>query len=226
MLLTANKARSLLTGSVTSAAGQVAAITASSGALFVGVGGIATSTGNPMRCVLTAVDANGNDTGAYEIVNVTRSGDNLTLVSRGLEGTTAASWSAGTVIECRPTAGTPLVMGPQGVISGVGTSGLTATTMTSQLPGGTAISIPGGTLAAGDAVILEAVWGHVGTTTAWTLDIIFNGTNSAHSFFGPTASNKSAWTRAVLPSGRRRSRPSAASSAPGAACSPRTTSGR
>lgn len=105
MLLFANKARSTLTTSVTSAAGQVATITTGDGGLFVGVGGVATSTTNPMRCVLTAVDANGNDTGAYEIVEVVRSGDNLTLQSRGLDGTTAAAWSAGAVIECRPTAG-------------------------------------------------------------------------------------------------------------------------
>lgn len=104
MLLFANKARSTLTNSVTSAAGQVATVTASTGALFVGVGGVATSTTNPMRCVLTAVDANGNDTGAFEVVEVVRSGDNLTLQARGLEGTTPSAWNAGAMIECRPTA--------------------------------------------------------------------------------------------------------------------------
>jgi hypothetical protein len=121
MLLFANKARTLLTGSVTSAAGQVAAVTTSSGALFVGVGGVATSTANPMRCVITAVDANGNDTGAFEIVEITRSADNLTLVSRGLEGTTAAAWSAGAVIECRSTADAPRAQNV-GVARKVGTS--------------------------------------------------------------------------------------------------------
>lgn len=108
MLLFANKARSALTGSVTAAVGQVAAVTAASGALFVGIGGVATSATNPMRCVMTAVDANGNDTGAFEIVEITRSGDNLTLVARGLEGTAAAAWGAGTVIENRPTADSQL----------------------------------------------------------------------------------------------------------------------
>lgn len=105
MLLFANKARSTLTNSVTSAAGQVATVTAGEGALFVGLGGFATSTTDPMRCVLTAVDGDGNDTGVYEIVEIVRSGDNLTLQSRGLEGTSAAAWGIGTIIECRATAG-------------------------------------------------------------------------------------------------------------------------
>lgn len=106
MLLFANKARTTLTAAVTTAAGQVATVQAGAGALFVGVGGVATSTTNPMRCVMTAVDAAGNDTGAFEVVEVVRSGDNLTLQSRALEGTTATAWGVGTVIECRDTADT------------------------------------------------------------------------------------------------------------------------
>lgn len=148
MLLFANKARSLLTGSVTSAAGQVAAVTGSSGALFVGVGGVATSTANPMRCVLTAVDGNGNDTGSYEVVEITRSADNLTLVSRGLEGTSAAAWAAGTVIECRPT-GALLDSARRTLFAGAGLTGQTTVTTPASLFS-SAPAIPAGFLVAGD----------------------------------------------------------------------------
>jgi hypothetical protein len=174
MLLFANKARTLLTGSVTSAAGQVAAVTTSSGALFVGVGGVATSTANPMRCVLTAVDGSGNDTGAFEVVEITRAADNLTLVSRGLEGTTAAAWSAGAVIECRPTAGHTM-RGPQllarGVGSASGTTGLMANTVNnaastnSLLVGAAPIVFPAGAFSAGDMLLFRLFFGHRGTTT-------------------------------------------------------------
>jgi hypothetical protein len=174
MLLFANKARTLLTGSVTSAAGQVAAVTTSSGALFVGVGGVATSTANPMRCVITAVDGSGNDTGAFEIVEVTRSSDNLTLVSRGLEGTTAAAWSAGAVIECRTTAGHTM-RGPQllarGVGSSSGTTGLMANTVNnaastnSLLVSASPIVFPAGAFSAGDMLLFRLFFGHRGTTT-------------------------------------------------------------
>lgn len=184
MLLFANKARSTLTTSVTSAAGQVATITTGDGGLFVGVGGVATSTTNPMRCVLTAVDANGNDTGAYEIVEVVRSGDNLTLQSRGLEGTTAAAWSAGAVIECRPSAGVQS-RGPQLIARGIGRStqalsssiaGAAGPIAASVLPGGNPLVIPAGTLVAGDQIHLVATFGHRGTTTAtnWESQLVLN----------------------------------------------------
>lgn len=107
MLLFANKASGTSTGgTITGSTADGATITlgAGEGAEFVGVGSVATSSANPMRVVLTAVDANGNDTGAYEIVEVTRSGDTLTTTARGLEGTTAAMWPSGTRVECRPTA--------------------------------------------------------------------------------------------------------------------------
>lgn len=198
MLLVANKARSALTGSVTAAAGQVASITATTGALFVGVGSVATSTFSPMRCVLTAVDANGNDTGAIEIVDVTRSGDNLTLVTRGLEGTTPAAWVVGTVIECRPTAGGLIVMGPSGVVSGIGQSGLVATAFTSLMPSSAPVSIPAGTLAAGDAVIVEGVYGKIGTTTAWTPEVALNTFFGSIGNFGAGASNVAVWFRFII----------------------------
>jgi hypothetical protein len=182
VLLFANKARTLLTGSVTSAAGQVAAVTTSSGALFVGVGGVATSTANPMRCVITAVDGSGNDTGAIEIVELTRSADNLTLVSRGLEGTTAAAWSAGAVIECRPTAGVSLRQ-PQVLFRGIGRSTQATasyTTASSVLPSGTPLSIPAGFLSAGDQLLIKTRYSHRGsaTTTNWQSQIAFQ------SFYG------------------------------------------
>lgn len=188
MLLFANKARSLLTGSVTSAAGQVAAVTAASGALFVGVGGVATSTTNPMRCVMTAVDGSGNDTGAFEVVEITRSGDNLTLVSRGLEGTTAAAWGAGTVIECRPSAGTRNRL-PQPLLVGVGQVGQTSTSAVSLMPGGAAYSIPGGTLAVGDQVIMRFIGARRGgqNTQSVNYEVFWN----AVSMFGGTLSSTS-----------------------------------
>lgn len=182
MLLNANGARSVLTASVTSAAGQVASITTATGTRFVGFSGLATSTANPMRCVMTAVDANGNDTGAFEIVEVTRSGDSLTLVRRGLEGTTAAAWGVGTVIENRPTAGLVDWAGNRLIARGIGRTGIVATADTSLLPGGTAISIPAGSLEVGDVLVVECVFGHVGgTTTAQNYDVIWN------SFYGTFA---------------------------------------
>jgi hypothetical protein len=179
MLLFANKARAAIAAgsSVTSAAGQVAAVTTGSGALFVGVGGVATSTANPMRCVITAVDANGNDTGAFEIVEITRSGDNLTLASRGLEGTTAVAWGAGTVIECRPTAGLSLRQ-PQVLFRGIGRSTqATASyaTASSVLPSGAPLSIPAGFLSAGDQLLIKTRYSHRGsaTSTNWQSQIAF-----------------------------------------------------
>lgn len=164
MLLFANKARAALTGSVTSAAGQVAAVTTGAGALFVGVGGVATSTANPMRCVITAVDANGNDTGAFEVVEVVRSGDNLTLQSRGLEGTSAAAWSAGAIVECRPTA-MITHRAPQILAGGQGRLGIaTSNVLTSLSPGGVPFSWPAGTFAVGDMLEVFANFSHTGTT--------------------------------------------------------------
>jgi hypothetical protein len=164
MLLFANKARSLLTSGITSAAGQTANITAASGALFVGVGGVATGTNKVIRCVLTAVDANGNDTGAYEIVEVTRAADVLTFVNRGLEGTTAAAWSAGTLVECRPSAGlryrSPLILA-----QGIGQQAVaTSNVLTSLLPGGTALSWPTNTFGVGDMLEVIANIRHTGTS--------------------------------------------------------------
>jgi len=180
MLLFANKARSFLTGSVTSAAGQVAAITTTSGALFVGVGGVATSTANPMRCVLTAVDANGNDTGAFEIVEVVRSGDNLTLQSRGLEGTSAAAWASGTVIECRQTAGVAAGAHEQTIVQ---RSGLLAQAGTNafviMMAGGAALTFPAGFFSVGDMLRTRAIYTKSGTANSVSVDLqtIDNGNN-------------------------------------------------
>lgn len=170
MLLFANKARSTLTGSVTSAAGQVAAVATGSGALFVGVGGVATSASNPMRCVLTAVDASGNDTGAFEVVEVVRSGDNLTLQSRGLEGTAAAAWGSGTVIECRSTAGSVSVGSVRTVH--VSTSGvaMSPTTQTSLLAEGP-YTIPANLMVPGDRLRCLAFFHHVGSSSAPTVGL-------------------------------------------------------
>jgi hypothetical protein len=190
MLLFANKARAALTGSVASAAGQVAAVTTGAGALFVGVGGVATSTTNPMRCVLTAVDANGNDTGAFEVVEVVRSGDNLTLQSRGLEGTTAAAWGAGTVIECRPTAelmsrGREIVL-----YQGVGQLNVaTNAVATSLLPGGTPLSIPIGLLDVGDFLRILAEFGHDGGTSQAQYYEVLTGGQSNLGFVGDAAAS-------------------------------------
>jgi hypothetical protein len=180
MLLFANKARTLLTGSVTSAAGQVAAVTTSSGALFVGVGGIATSTANPMRCVITAVDGSGNDTGAFEIVEITRSGDNLTLVSRGLEGTTAAAWSAGAVIECRSTADSTVRDRPIILKAGIGDLGKAYTgTAVSLMPSATQFTIPANTLQVGDLLIFSTQVTRRGTqnTQSMYVEMWIFGTN-------------------------------------------------
>lgn len=192
MLLFANKARAALTGSVTSAAGQVAAVTTGAGALFVGVGGVATSTANPMRCVLTAVDANGNDTGAFEVVEIVRAGDNLTLQSRGLEGTAAAAWGAGTVIECRPTADL-MSRGREIVLyQGVGQIGVaTNAVATSLLPGGTPLSIPVGLLGVGDFLRIIAQYGHEGGTTQAQFYEVLTGGASNLGFVGDTATGLS-----------------------------------
>lgn len=190
MLLFANKARAALTGSVTSAAGQVATVTTGAGALFVGVGGVATSTANPMRCVITAVDASGNDTGAFEVVEVVRSGDNLTLQSRGLEGTSAAAWSAGAIIECRPTAQGVIEL-PRTLFQGVGQQNVvTNAVATSLLPGGTPLVVPKELLVVGARLDLYARYAHRGgTAQAAFFDITVNGT-SIINFFGDSATSK------------------------------------
>jgi hypothetical protein len=182
MLLFANKARTLLTGSVTSAAGQVAAVTTGSGALFVGVGGVATSTANPMRCVITAVDGSGNDTGAIEIVEITRSGDNLTLINRALEGTAAAAWGAGTVIECRATAAHADTTARQ-LFGGIGLTGLSPVTTPVTLFS-SVLSIPAGFLVAGDRVRCEFFIVRRGTQHAQsiTIDAKVNGTSVIGNF--------------------------------------------
>jgi hypothetical protein len=196
MLLFANKARTaIVTSGITAAAGQVANITAASGAQFVGVGGVPTNTTLPalIRCVVTAVDANGNDTGAYEIVDVHRpaGADTLTFVNRGLEGTAAAAWGVGTVIECRPTARVESFRnGPILLQRGVGRSTQSlASAMSgapvqpaSIMPAGAALSIPAGFLVAGDVIRIEYWCGHRGTavTTNWTTQVTVN------SFFGTT----------------------------------------
>ena len=89
-----NKASSLLAGSIL-AADTSLSVSPAEGSLFPNPGA-----GEAFRCFL--YDAGGNE----EIIEVTgRTGDSFDAITRGLEGTTARDWAAGTVVSHRMTAG-------------------------------------------------------------------------------------------------------------------------
>lgn len=101
MITKSNFASSVLTGAITSAVGQVAGVTAATGARFSTV-----TLYKPVKLVIwTAGYSNPLQDTTREIVyGYQSSTDNFTLTARGQGGTTAKAWSTGDNIASIPTA--------------------------------------------------------------------------------------------------------------------------
>jgi len=138
ILIFANNATSTLLNPITVTTPTTCVLAAGQGALFP----------SPSFGTYFVMTLTNPTSGANEIVWVTaRSGDTLTIASRGVEGTSPTTWVAGTAVNCFPTAGTQgLFVQPDQLQDGAWTYAVaagTANALTASVPS-TLTQLPNG----------------------------------------------------------------------------------